>query len=41
MGELHLGECLIYLDSIMIFSSTIDEHFDYLNAVFKCIQEEV
>ena len=26
MGDLHLKECLLYLDDIIIFSSTFDEH---------------
>lgn len=39
MDELHLRECLIYLDDIIIFSRTLDEHFDRLNAVFKRLQE--
>ena len=27
MGELHLKECLIYLDDIIILSKSFDEHF--------------
>lgn len=39
MGELHLRECLIYLDDIIIFSRTLDEHFQRLEAVFQRLEE--
>lgn len=39
MGELHLKECLIYLDDIIIYSKTLDEHFERLEAVFKRLQD--
>ena len=35
MGELHLKECLIYLDDIIIFSKTFEEHLERLENVFK------
>lgn len=38
MGELHLKECLIYLDDIIIFSDSIDTHFRRLEAVFQRIE---
>ena len=28
MGDLNLRDCLIYLDDIIIFSSTFDEHME-------------
>ena len=34
MGELNLRDCLIYLDDVIIFSSTFQEHLDRLEAVF-------
>ena len=34
MGELNLRDCLIYLDDIIIFSSTVEEHLERLEAVF-------
>jgi hypothetical protein len=34
MGEMHLRECLIFLDDILIFSKTFDEHITRLEAVF-------
>lgn len=38
MGELHLKECLIYLDDMVIFSDTIDTHFRRLEAVFQRLE---
>ncbi|MCG7878320.1 MAG: hypothetical protein JAY78_18545, partial [Candidatus Thiodiazotropha taylori] len=35
MGEVNLRDCLIYLDDIIIFSSTVDEHLERLEAVFS------
>ena len=38
MGELHLKECLIYLDDIIIFSKSFDEHIKSLENVFKQLE---
>ena len=38
MGELHLRECLIYLDDIIIFSKTFDEHLVRLANVFRQLE---
>ena len=38
MGELHLNECLIYLDDIIIFSDTLENHFVRLESVFKRLE---
>ena len=35
MGDLNLRDCLIYLDDIVIFSSTVQEHLEHLEAVFS------
>ena len=35
MAELNLHDCLIYLDNIIIFSSTFGQHVQLLQAVFK------
>ena len=35
MSELNLRDCLIYLDDIIIFSSTVEEHLERLEAVFS------
>ena len=34
MGEMNLRDCLIYLDDIIVFSSTFEEHLERLQAVF-------
>ena len=39
MGDLNLRDCLIYLDDIIIFSRTFEEHLGHLEAVFKRLQE--
>ena len=39
MGEMHLKECLIFLDDILIFSSTFDEHLKRLEAVFYKLEK--
>ena len=39
MGELNLKECLIFLDDILIFSETFEEHLERINAVFTRLQQ--
>ena len=39
MGELNLKDCLIYLDDIIIFSESFDQHLERLEAVFKRLHE--
>ena len=34
LGELHLSWCIIYLDDIIVFSQTPEEHLVGLQAVF-------
>ena len=34
LGDLNLSELLIYLDDILVFSSTVEEHIDRLDIVF-------
>ena len=35
LGELHLNWCIIYLDDIIVFSRTPEEHLHRLKAVFS------
>ena len=37
---LHLDICFIYLDDVIVFSKTYEEHVDRLDKVFKRIREE-
>ena len=39
MGALNFHVCLIYLDDIIIFSSTFEEHLECLNPVFKNLEQ--
>ena len=39
MGELNLKECLIFLDDILIFSVTFEEHIKRIDAVFSRLYE--
>ena len=39
MGDLNLRDCLIYLDDIIIFSSTVEEHLQRLDAVFSRLSQ--
>ena len=39
MGELNLRECLIFLDDILIFSDTFEEHIKRIEAVFSRLHE--
>ena len=35
LGEIHLKWCIIYLDDIIVFSKTPEEHIDRLRGVFE------
>lgn len=39
LGDLHLQQCIIYLDNIIIFSKTVDALLDRWWAVFKKIEQ--
>ena len=39
MADIHLKECLLYLDDIIVFSKTFDEHLKRLNSVFERLDE--
>lgn len=38
MGELHLNECLVYKDDILIFSDALEGLFRRLEAVFRPLE---
>ena len=38
MGDMNLRDCLIYLDDIVVFSTTFEEHVERLEAVFRRLQ---
>lgn len=39
LGDLHLNICYIYLDDLIIFSRTLDEHLDRMRQVFMKLRE--
>ena len=39
MGDINLHDCLIYLDDVIIFSKTIEQHITRLEKVFQRLQE--
>ena len=39
LGNLHLQYCIMYLDDIIVFSKTLEEHLDRLMAVFEQIKK--
>ena len=39
LGELNLIYCLIYLDNIVIFSHTVEEHLHHLSVIFYQFRE--
>ena len=38
LGELNYSTCLVYLDDVVIFLSTQEEHVDHLHTVLKCFR---
>ena len=39
LGELHLNWCIIYLDDVIVFSKTPEEHIERLECVFEKISK--
>ena len=39
LGELYLTYCLIYLDDVIVYSKTPEEHLQRLQVVFNCLRE--
>ena len=40
LGNLHLCYCIIYLDDVIVFSRTPEEHVFRLQAVFEKLKQE-
>ena len=36
LRELNYSACLVYLDKVVIYSSTQEEHIEHLQAILKC-----
>ena len=39
LGNLHLSICMVYIDDVVVFSKTLDEHLDRLGKVFQKIRD--
>ena len=39
LGELNLTYCLIYLDDVIVFSHTEEEHLERMRVIFDCLRE--
>ena len=39
LGELNLTYCLIYLDDVIVFSHTKEEHLERMRVIFDCLRE--
>lgn len=39
MGDLNFSECIVYIDDIIVFSRTFEEHIERLGDVFSRLQE--
>ena len=39
MGDLNLTQCLLYIDDIIVYSKTVEEHLERLEAVFRKLDE--
>ena len=39
LGELNLTYCIIYLDDVIVFGHTEEEHLKCLQVVFECFRE--
>ena len=39
LGNLHLQNCIIYLDDIIMFLKMLGEHLDRLRSVFEQLKE--
>ena len=39
LGDLNYSTCLLYLDDIIVFSATFEEHIQRLDKVFSCLRQ--
>ena len=39
LGELNLTYCVIYLDDVIVFGCSEEEHLEHLRVMFKCFRE--
>ena len=39
LGELNLTYCLIYLDNVIVYSETLEEHLQRMRVIFNCLWE--
>ena len=39
LGDLNLNWCIVYLDDVIVFSSTPEEHLERLEVVFKKLSD--
>ena len=39
LGDMHLNWCIIYLDDVIVFLKTPEEHLERLGGVFKKLRE--
>ena len=39
LGELNLTYCLIYLDNVIVYSKTQEEHLQRMHVIFDCLRE--
>ena len=39
VGDMHLNQCVVFLDDILIYSATLEEHLTRLEAVFRRLKE--
>ena len=39
LGELNLTYCLIYLDDVIVYSKTPEEHLQRMRVIFDCLRE--
>ena len=41
LGELNLAYCIIYLDDVIVFGHTKEEHLEHLHIIFECFTSSI